>query len=271
MTTQTAELIEVKPIKADAAQEYSKQALTLEGQAKTLVIKNQANYEDAAALLKTVKGFADQIEAARKKITKPLDDAKKAVMDLFRRPSDVLADAEKAIKTRMIDYSNEQERLRKAEEERLAKIARAEEERQRKAKEAQEAEWRRKEAEAKAELDRQNALIAKAKNEKARAEAEAATAKARAEQEKAARLAEERRQQAAEVYVPAPAVASTVEKLQGVSMKKNWKARVINEALVPREYLIIDLQKLDKIAKAVKGSLSIPGVEFYSEDVLASR
>ena len=266
-----AELIEVEPIKTDSANEFSKKAVALTQQAQKIVITNQKTYEGAAECLKIVKGFFGQIEEARKKITIPLDNAKKAVMDLFRVPTDELVKAEVQIKSKMIAYSNEQERLRRAEEERLRKIAQAEEDRQRKIKEQQEAEWRAKEEAARKELERQNALIAKAKNEKQRAEAEANAAKAKAEQEKAARLAEERRQQAAEVYVPAPTVASKVEKPQGVSMKKLWKARVIDEKLVPREYLIVNEQMLNKVANATKGSLPIPGVQFYAEDVLASR
>lgn len=260
MTNATAELIEVQPIKADAANEYNKQAVALTEKAQKLVIKNQAQYEDAATLLKTVKGFADNLDAARKKITKPLDDAKKAVMDLFRSPSEALIKAEGQIKSTMIAYSNEQERIRAEQERILREKAAAEESRQRKIKEDQERQWREKEEAKRREAEE----LAKAgRAEEARKAQEAA--------DKAAKIAEERRQQASEVYVPAPTVAPTIQKPSGVSMKQNWKARVINEALVPREYLIVDVQKLDKIAKAVKGSLSIPGVEMYAEDVLASR
>lgn len=271
MTNSTAELIEVKPISTHSAVEYSKSASDLLTSIKILEVDDQASYEEMALLLSKNKDLNKKAELERKKITDPIDVARKAAMDLFRPIVAYFEDGEKIAKNKMIAYSNEQERIRAEHERKLREQAAAEESRQRKIKEDQEAAWRKKEAEAKAELDRQNALIAKAKNEKQRAEAEAAAAKARAEQEKAARLAEERRQQADEIFVPAPTISPTIEKPSGISMKKNWKARITNADLVPRNYMIVNEKMLDGIAKSTKGALKIEGVEFYSEDILASR
>jgi DNA repair ATPase RecN len=260
MTTTTAELIEVKPISGDSAKEFNDGAMQLSDWSNAMSINNQHDYEGAATLLKSIKDMSKKAEDARKKITTPLDQAKAAVMDLFRPTATALENCEKHVKGLMITYSNEQERIRKVEEERLRKIAQAEEDRQRKIKEKQEAEWRAKEEKARKEAEE----LAKAGN------AEAAR-KAQEEADKAAAKAEERRQQAAEVFVPAPTIASSVEKPQGVSMKKNWKARVIDINKVPRNYMIVNEKMLDGIAKSTKGSLKIEGIEFYSEDVLAIR
>lgn len=232
MTTATAELIEVKPIETHEVRGYQIKVIGLKDRASSLVIKDQSTYEESASLLKTVKDMAKLVEESRKKITTPLDIAKKAVMDLFRGPSDELEKLESNLKRIMINYTNEQERLRREAEEKLRKE-----------------------------------VAAKEAAEKKRLEERAAKAEASGKAEKA----EELRQQAQEVFVPAPTIAPTVQKVAGVSMKQNWKARVIDVNKVPREYMIVNDSMLDKMAKATKGSLVIPGVEFYPEDVLASR
>lgn len=233
MTTTTENpMIEVAPISTKSANEYSDKALQLHERVKNLTITGQADYESAAAVLRSVKDMAKSLEEARKRITTPLDNAKKAVMDLFRPPTLVLEIAEKKIKETMIAYTNEQERIRFEREEKLRKQAENEETKKRAALE-----------------------------EKARKAREAGN------EEKADQL----EQKAAEVHVQAPVLASTVQKVDGISMKQNWKARVIDANKVPREYLVVDEQKLNQMAKATKGSLSIAGVEFYAEDVLASR
>jgi uncharacterized membrane protein YqiK len=264
-------LIEIEPIKTSSANQYVQEAKTLGKMVDELKIENQNHYEGAASLLKAVKDMAKSLEESRKKITTPLDIAKKAVMDLFRQPADDLGTFETEIKSRMIHYQNEQEKIRQEKEAKLRREAEAEERRLREAKEKQEREWREKEEAARKELEKQQALIAKAKNDKARAEAEALAAKAKAEAERASAKAEERRIEAASVQVVAPTIASSVSKVAGVSTRKDWKAKVLNPLLVPRDYLIVDESKLNKVANATKGSLSIPGVQFYAVDVMASR
>jgi hypothetical protein len=70
----------------------------------------------------------------------------------------------------------------------------------------------------------------------------------------------------APVDVPAPV---RVEKPKGQTYVENWQARVVDAALVPREYLIPDLVALGKFAKLMKGKAAVPGVVF--EDVGSVR
>ena len=224
--------ISVEPINTTQVSEYEGKAVELTGLVAKLTIVNQTSYETAADLLKSIKAMSKDAEEARKKITSPLDACKTAVMDLFRPISTRLDNSERHIKSLMIAYSTEQERLRAAQEEKLRKQAEAEEKKKREALEARAAK-----------------ALADGKTEKA----------------------EELQQQAAEVYVPAPILASTVQKPAGVSMRKLWKARVIDANKVPRGYLMVDEKKLDAQAKATQDSLAVPGVEFYFENVLASR
>lgn len=74
----------------------------------------------------------------------------------------------------------------------------------------------------------------------------------------------------------APAVISEAPKAAGVSVRKTWKARVIDDALVPiiaSGVVIrpIDTSKLDGIARLTKGTAKIPGVEFFEESTTAVR
>ncbi len=57
---------------------------------------------------------------------------------------------------------------------------------------------------------------------------------------------------------------------KGIAFKSQWKARVVDENAVPREYLIPDILKLNRIATVTGGGLDIPGVEFYEETIVAS-
>lgn len=83
--------------------------------------------------------------------------------------------------------------------------------------------------------------------------------------------------QLAEALLAEPVVAppiilpSLVPKLEGVSQRRTWKARVVDEASVPREWMAVDQKKLDAYARATRGSAHVPGVEFYAVDSEAVR
>ena len=198
-----------------------------------LVISNQPDYEIASTVLQEVKSRYKELDSQRKEITKPIDTAKKAVMDLFKTPLELLEKAESKIKSLMIGYTNEQERKAREEQARLQKLADAEAAKQKKI------------------LDEKIA----------RAEASGKTEKA------------EELQAQKETIAPiiAPVVAPQIETPKGVSYRDNWTAEVINTDLVPREYMIVNLQALNSIAKSTKGTLKIPGVKFNCEKILNSR
>lgn len=70
------------------------------------------------------------------------------------------------------------------------------------------------------------------------------------------------------VYVPPVVIEKTTPKVQGISMQKVWKFRIVNEALIPRDYMTPDTVKIGGVVRATKGSIQIPGVEIYSEDIV---
>lgn len=229
--------------------------------AKSITIDSPAMYAAAARELQELKGRAKALDERRKEITRPLDEAKKAILDLFRAPLAVLEEAEGVLKRSIITWDAEQERLRKIEEARLREEARKERERlEAEARKAEEA--ARKKAE---ELQRKAAAEAAAGNAaKAAALADKAAAVVDNAGEKAAAL----QQQAA--VVQAPTVVREQQKVAGISMRTRWLARVVNADLVPREYLVPNEQALNKIAEATKGSIKIPGVEIYGKSEVAA-
>ena len=227
-----AKSITVQPISATSADDFSNKAVTLTKNVATLKIESQLSYEAAADRLKQVKELFKIVEEARKKITKPLDEAKAAVMALFNPVTTRLENSERHIKGLMSTYVNEQEKIRKAEQDKLDREA--------------------KEKQAK---------------EKDRLERQAKKAEEKGDTTKAETI----RERAQEVHIEAPTVAPKVQQAAGVSMRKDWKARVIDINKVPREYMIVNETALNNVASSTKGSLSIPGVEFYTVDVVASR
>lgn len=224
--------IVVEPISTEVAVRAQEEAPVMLKQAEAVVILTQEHYEGANGVLKTVKGKYRELDSIRKTITKPLDEAKRAVMDLFRNPLETLSKAESIIKRAMITYSDEQDRIRREEQRKLEAKARAEEERKRKDIEERAKKWAAKGNEAKAE---------------------------------------ELLDQAEDVHVEAPVIAPSIEKPKGVSYREQWSAIVTDEAQVPREYLTVNIQALNKVAQATKGALKIPGVEFKMEKILSSR
>lgn len=69
-------------------------------------------------------------------------------------------------------------------------------------------------------------------------------------------------------------------KVEGISYKTIWKAKVIDkktfvEAALKDEnllsFVLIDEKKLNKIAQATKGQLNYPGIKFYSEKIVSAK
>lgn len=92
-----------------------------------------------------------------------------------------------------------------------------------------------------------------------------------AELEKLGRTEEADQVVSAPIHVPVIVAPVPVAKAEGVSTKKVWKARVVNPNLVPREYLIVDEQKIGQFARMHGENAKLPGVEFYPETIVSAR
>lgn len=239
--------ISISPVDVEQTQEEMRDVAVILENSQKVVIQNQGQYEQASELLRKVKDRYREIEEWRKTATKPIDAAKKAIMDLVREPLEMLEQAEKTIKQCMISYTEEQEQKAREIQRKLEEEAQKKAEQERKAKEEQERAWRKK----------QKALEEAGRLDEAR---------------KAQEKADQRALEAEAVQVAlVPVIAPIIETPEGVSYSVIWKAEVVDISQVPREYMIPNLQALDGVARATKGSIEIPGVRFISQKILSSR
>jgi len=209
---------EVEVMKRDAMAMYE----DLQG----MTIATQEQFDAAGDVVKRIKSAYNTLDDKRKSMTRPLDEAKKQIMDFFKSPLEKLQSAEYAVKGKISSYIAEQNRIAA--------------EQQRKLEEQQ-----RKEA------------------EKIQARIDAAAAKGNESKVEQLQAKQEQILTAPTIVQPA------VQKVSGVSTKKVWKFRVTDPGAFPREYLMVNEKALQAMATATKGTASIKGVEFYSEDVIS--
>lgn len=226
-----------------------------------LVIKTEDAYKVAAERLKVIKGALAQIEDARTRITKPINDSLREVNAQAKVAAAPFLQDEVIVKNAMVRYSNEQDELRREE--------------QRKANEAADKERRRLQA-----IADETARKAREEAEAKRRAAEEAAAAGRAEE--AAKLAaqaqriDDRAQAKVETFedrakaVVAPVAQQQAPKIAGVTIPKVWVFDVVDESLIPREYLSVDLVKIRKVVQALKGSTNIPGVKVREDKRIAA-
>ena len=101
------------------AKEVSESTDLLLQEAKDFKIKTVADLEISANILKTIKQKKKKIDEVRKSLTRPLDAAKKRIMDFFRPAENKLAEAENTIEKTILDFRAE-ERKRVEEEQKKA-------------------------------------------------------------------------------------------------------------------------------------------------------
>lgn len=70
--------------------------------------------------------------------------------------------------------------------------------------------------------------------------------------------------------IVAPVLAPTVEKVSGVTTKKTWKFEILDENLIPRQYLIPDLVTIGKQVRAAGSTIKIPGIRIYEEETISA-
>ena len=196
----------------------------------SITIKSIPEADTAASYLKQIKTKATEIEGLRVKFVKPLNEHVKLINAEFKKPLDLLGQAEAAVKRLLLAW-DQAERKRIADEE--ARL--------------------REEARKKEEVERAKLLK--------RAE----TAEAKGKEDKA----DELRQQAAEVSVPAPALAPA-QRAVGIQVRKSWDFEITDAAAIPREYLTVNETAIRKVVGALKGETKIPGIRVYEKESVAA-
>ncbi len=217
--------------------------------------------------LREITARRKKIEDMRLSLTRPLDESKKRIMDLFRAPTERLEQAEQLLRKGVLTYQQaEREKAEKARREAEAALEaerRAAEEARREAERA-ERDAQALAAAADSKVERDAALTAAHEAARARSEAEA-------------------RVEIAEI-APLPAIAQAPQ-ADGVSTRKTWKAEVTDlKALVLAAaerlsrgdetllaFLAPDTKALAGAARSMRNKLSVPGVRVYAEESLAVR
>lgn len=86
-----------------------RQVTTISNQAGELYIDSNESLAQATDILSKIKSSAKDLKSRKEEITNPLNAALKSARSLFKPLEDDLATAERTIKTKMLDYSNEVE------------------------------------------------------------------------------------------------------------------------------------------------------------------
>jgi hypothetical protein len=208
-------------------------ALTIVDQAKAVKVTDSETYTTAGTLWKQIGDMIKEVKDTFDPICDAAHKAHKAATEKRAKYLDPLTAVQKSVKSLMSAWDDEQTRLRKVEEARLAAIARKAEE----------------------ELLLMEAIAAE---EEARANG--ATVE-EAAQEAAAIIAEP-------VYVPPVVLQKTTPKLAGGPVYRTiWKFRIVNESLIPRQYMVPDEKAIGGVVRSTQGKINIPGIEAYEERV----
>jgi hypothetical protein len=243
-------------------------ALTSRAQAALAFIEafqvdSNENFELAADELKAIKTRAKALEDQRTGITGPINTALRGINALFKGPVDLLERAESILKTKMIGWQREQERVA-AEARRVAEEAAAAERRRL----AEEAAARQREADAQAaaaakaqaEGDAQAAALATANAQRAAAEAQAAATTAQ--------------------IVVAPVVPINAPKAKGISTSTKVDFEVTDllallQHVVAHPELVhlvcADETRLRAYTRGLGLACALPGVRVFPTNVMSAR
>lgn len=109
--------------------EISKDVSVMQGKAAALVIKTPEDYTQATEFLVTLKARLKRVEELRLFFVEPIKKHAKSIDAMFKEQSFPLEQTELKVKRVMADYTMEQDRIARAEEERLAKLRAKQDER----------------------------------------------------------------------------------------------------------------------------------------------
>lgn len=226
-------------------------------------IASTEDYGLAADELRAIKVRANKLEEQRTSITGPINKALKAVNDLFRAPAEFLAQGERVLKSKMLAWDQEQERIAAIERRKAEEIAAAE----RRKLEEQAAEQRR-------QAEEQAALAQKAiaeGNAQAAQLAQANADRAHAQSQESATTAQ---------LVTAAPITVDKAKASGISTSKKVDFEVVDlHALVKHvaanpqllALVIADSVKLRAYVKGLGMACQLPGVRVYEDRVMSAR
>jgi len=225
------------------------EVLPIPEQAKMIVVKNQLTLVKANDFFLTIKALRKKIADTFNPIIQKAHEAHKEALNQKALIEAPLVTAETYLNRQVTDYTREQERKRREEEEILRQEAiKAEMERRKK------------------EEDDRLAQAAELEKAGAKEEAEALIQETIQEIEKPV-----------EVYIPPPETPEV--KLQGAIVKEYWHAEItdlralckaVADGKAPLAYVDANMPTLNTLARRLMKEMSIPGVKAVSTSSVAA-
>jgi hypothetical protein len=204
--------------------EANKQVALFKLRIEKIVITSLEDLEEQSTFLRLVKSTIKEKDEKRKQLLAPFQAGVKALNLEFKAPINALEEIEAQLKRKMLDYTQEQEKLRRIAQDKI-------DEKERRARE--------------------------------KAEKRAAVLIEKGQEEKAEKVMER-------TMVPRT-IVQPIKPVQGLTTRSNWVAEIVNINLVPRDWLMADMSKLNAQAKASKNLVKIPGVNFVNKPIIAQR
>lgn len=245
----------------DEASESNKALIYAEG-LQVISVRDSAVAQEARARLNTRIRILND---ARMDLTRPIDAAKKKIMDFFAGPIATLTKAKLILDDKVIAWEQQQERLRRIEQARLDKIA--DDERRRLQAIADEA---KRKADAEAAEKRKQAEAAAAAGRAA--EAARLMAQAQRVEEKADAKVETFETRASSVVAPI-AQADTAQ-VAGTTFREVPEFYIGDAAQINAQFMTPDMVKIGKIVQSLKleaPSVVGAGLVVRLKKILASR
>ena len=269
------DLIKVSDVDTVLVQQKVSQFLT---EARAIEITDIDDFQYAGALLDQEKAVYKFVEKTYKKTKDALNVAKAELMNIIRAHTDPLNEAERILKHKRGVWRTEQERIRLEEQRKIeAELRKKEEERRQKERERLEEERKQEQLRIETELKKQEEERRLEEAIKTGDDSDLSEEIVISESdvgENMERFEEEHEFEESALNEPiilAPVQIKSMPKEKGHSYRNEWHGEVVDAAIVPREYLMPDEKKIDKMAKATKGTVQISGVRIWKEQIESVR
>ena len=226
----------------------SKEVMTLPEQAKMVLVKDAESMARGNQLFLVIKGLRKKIDDTFDPIISKAHEAHKEAINQKKKIEEPLIIASNWLNVQMSAYKQEQDRIRREEEEKLRQIA------------------------IKEEMERRKA------EEKRRMEEAAALEQAGAKEEAEQVMAEIIQEMEAPVIVAPPPPSIPKVELKGMASKTYWSADVfdlfslvkaIAKGEQPLNYVEASMTPLNKQAQSLHENMKIPGVRPISRSSMA--
>lgn len=213
----------------------SREVMPIPDEARMILVRDPIGMAKANSFFLVIRGLRKKIDDTFDPIISKAHEAHKEAINQKKKIEEPLIIASNWLNVQMTAYKQDQDRLRREEEEKLRLAATQIEMERRKAEEAR-------------RMEEAAAL-------------EQVGAKEEAEQIMAEIIQET---EAPIIVAPPPPVTPKVE-TRGMAMQTTWTFEIVNEGLIPRQYLTPDMVKIGGIVRALKENTNIPGIKIVSQ------